>query len=113
MPPESVSGLYGVLFVAPCDLSKAARDAGRAWCRDRGVQETHIWGRAELEDQLFQPKNDHLLFAYFGFSLQIRRRNAGTQLGRTATLKRKIKLVHTDFRDGLIRYIGARLRCYY
>lgn len=93
IPRESLSGLYGLLFVASCDFSKATRDACREWCRERGLQEVHVWGRAEIEDQLYQPKNDHLLFAYFGFSLQVRRRSAATALRRVTTLKRKIKRV--------------------
>jgi hypothetical protein len=28
---------------------------------------------------LLQPKNDHILFAFFGISLQIRRRSAATK----------------------------------
>ena len=91
IPPESIEGLYGLVFAAACDFSKATRDACRAWCRDRGVQELHIWGRGEIEDQLFQPKNDNLLFAYFGISLQIRRQAAGTRIRRAITLKRRIR----------------------
>lgn len=91
IPPESIEGLYGLVFAAACDFSKATRDACRTWCRDRGVQELHIWGRGEIEDQLFQPKNDNLLFAYFGISLQIRRQAAGTRIRRAIALKRRIR----------------------
>lgn len=91
MPTETFEGLYGLVFVAACDLSKGTRDACRDWCGGLGVQEIHVWGRAELEDLLYQPKNDHLLFAYFGISLQIRRRSAATALRRITTVKRKLK----------------------
>lgn len=37
-----------------------------------GVREPYLCGKAEIEDLLFQPKNDHLLFTYFRFSLAIR-----------------------------------------
>ena len=80
-----------MIFAAACDFSKSSRDACRNWCRERGLQEVHVWGKAEIEDQLYQPKNDHLLFAYFGISLQIRRQSLTSQLRRTTTLKRKIK----------------------
>jgi len=43
-----------------------------------------------LQDMLFQPKNDHILFAYFGISLQIRRRSMRTELRSKLTLKRKL-----------------------
>ncbi|VXD04312.1 conserved hypothetical protein [Sphingomonas sp. T1] len=88
---ESFDGLYGFIFAAACDFSKATRDVCRNWCRERGVQEIHIWGKAEIEDQLYQPKNDNLLFAYFGISLQMRKQSLTTQLRRTTTLKRKIQ----------------------
>ena len=93
IPPESIVGLHGMIFAAACDFSKATRDACRAWCRDQGVQEIFIWGRGEIEDQLFQPKNDNLLFAYFGISLQIRRQAVGTRIRRATSLKRRIRKI--------------------
>lgn len=108
IPPKKLSGymdqirlsesepLHGVLFVAACDFSKASRDAFRQKCEAFGVQEWHLWGKAELEDQLFQPKNDHLLFAYFGFSLTIRRRTKKTELGQLLVTKRKAHRVLSD-----------------
>jgi hypothetical protein len=54
----------------------------------RGIEEFFIWGKSELEDMLFQPKNDRLLFAYFGIALQPRRRGAATVL-RSEIAKRK------------------------
>jgi hypothetical protein len=68
IPDTSTDGLYGVIFVAACDFSKKTRDVFRDWCRSKGISEAHIWGKAELEDQLYQPKNDGLLFAYFGLA---------------------------------------------
>jgi hypothetical protein len=83
-------GLYGIVFAAACDFSIATRDVLHRWCRERGISEVHVWGKGEIEDQLFQPKNDHLLFAYFGISLQIRRRSARTSLRSMLTMKRKV-----------------------
>lgn len=74
---------------------RAAYSFARAWCRERGIQEVHIWGRGEIEDLLFQPKNDHLLFAYFGISLQIRKRSTTAALRRVTTVKRKLKRLLT------------------
>jgi hypothetical protein len=87
---DKARGLYGVIFAAACDFSIATREELHKWCRARGILEVHIWGKGEIEDQLFQPKNDHLLFAYFSISLQIRRRSARTSLRSMLTMKRKV-----------------------
>jgi hypothetical protein len=81
--------LHGLLFAAACDFSKKARDIFRAQCEEQGIQEWHLWGKAELEDLLFQPRNDSLLFAYFGISLTIRRRSQKTELRARLAMKRK------------------------
>lgn len=91
IPPESRTDLYGLIFVAASDFSKATRDVLRAWCSEHGIAECHVWGKAELEDLLYQPKNDNLLFAYFGISLQIRRQKEAVNLRRMTTVKRKLK----------------------
>lgn len=83
------AGLYGIVFAAACDFSKAARDRFREKVREMGFDEAHLWGKAEIEDQLFQPKNDHLLFAYFGVSLQTRRRTLKTEVRAKLATKRK------------------------
>nr|WP_137830762.1 hypothetical protein [Methylobacterium sp. L1A1] len=91
IPPESREDLYGFVFAASCNPSKITRDVFRQWCAENGIAECHIWGRAELEDMLYQPKNDNLLFAYFGISLQIRRQKTAANLRRITTVKRKLK----------------------
>jgi Restriction endonuclease len=91
--------LYGIIFVACCDFSKKARDLFLSTMRMRGIQEVQIWGKAELEDMLFQPKNDHLLFAYFGISLLIRRRSLRTQIRSKLSMKRKAMSVLGDLRS--------------
>lgn len=88
--------IYGVIFAAACDFSKRSRDVFIDVIREKGIQEFHLWGKAELEDMLFQPKNDHLLFAYFGFSLITRRRSLKTQIRSKLSIKRKV-----------IKYLGA------
>jgi hypothetical protein len=94
--------LFGIVFAAACDFSKATRDELAAWCRMNGVSEWHIWGRSELEDLLFQPKLDHLLFGYFGISLQIRRRNRAVDLRHQIAIKRKLKRFLDAANDGLV-----------
>ena len=87
--PEERTGLYGIIFAAACDFSKTARDSFRVRAREFGFAEAYLWGKGEIEDALFQPKNDHLLFAYFGVSLQVRRRSMRTQLRSRLATKRK------------------------
>jgi hypothetical protein len=66
-----------------------------------------MWGKGELEDQLYQPKNDNLLFAYFGISLQIRRRSVRTELRSRLTMKKRSESVlgehHQAHRTILLR----------
>lgn len=102
LPDASGIGLYGLIFVAACDFSITARDAFRERARALGFQEARLWGKAELEDSLFQPKNDHLLFAYFGISLQIRKRSARTMIRSRLAAKRKAKKILSGSDDCLI-----------
>lgn len=81
--------LHGILFTAACDFSKKARDDFAKKCLEMGLEEWHLWGKAELEDRLFHPENDHLLFAYFGVSLTIRRRSQRAELRSRLVMKRK------------------------
>lgn len=109
---SNLSGLtdkpYGYMLVAACDFSKSARDAFREEVIKHGVEEFYIWGKGEVEDQLYLPKNDHLLFAYFGISLQVRRRSIRTNLRARLTLKRKLinelgDINHPHYASVLIR----------
>jgi len=96
---KQATGLYGVIFVAACDFSKKTRDVFLQELRNSGIQEVHLWGKAELEDMLFQPKNDQLLFAYFGISLQIRKRTLKTQIRSKLSMKRKVFRVFGESRQ--------------
>lgn len=79
---------HGFILAIACDVSKKSRDAFREEMVSRGVQEFAIWAKGELEDMLFQAKNDRLLFAYFGISLQPRRQSLATTL-RSQIAKKK------------------------
>jgi len=86
--------LYGALFVTSAELSRNARDVMREEIAKSNIQEFHIWSRSEIEDQLFQPKNDHLLFAYFGKSLTKQQRGrAMTIKSQLATKRSAIKIL--------------------
>lgn len=81
---------YGYLLIANCDFSKKTRDVFRNKLRKLGILEFELWGRAILEDKLYMPKNDHLLFAYFGISLVARRRSNTTRVRAKITTKNKL-----------------------
>jgi hypothetical protein len=87
---EQRGQLHGMIFAAACSFSKKARDAFRAWCIENRINEFYLLGSSEIEDLLYLPKNDHLLFAYFGISLQIRKQRATTEIRRLVSLKRKL-----------------------
>lgn len=70
MIPSGAAVPHGVVLAAPCEFSKTARDVFNEELSRRGVREFFLWGKADIEDLLYQPKNDHLLHAYFGISLQ-------------------------------------------
>ncbi len=93
LPDVKAEGIYGLLFVAACDFSKTTRDRFITIARQKGFAEARLWGRAEIEDQLFQPKNDHLLFAYCGFSLQVRKRSAKTNIRSILAIKKALRRV--------------------
>ena len=95
IPDSSIQNLHGLIFAAACNFSKRSLDVFRSWCSDKGIQEAYLWGTASIEVFLYQPKNDHLLFAYFGISLQIRRQKLASSIRRTISLKRKLSRLIT------------------
>jgi len=105
---ESLASLkkppHGFILAISTDVSKKARDAFREEMVTRDIEEFAIWAKGELEDMLFQPKNDRLLFAYFGLSLQPKRRSLVTTLRSQIARKKELtKLIEEDeYRDRLI-----------
>lgn len=94
--------VYGMIFAAACDFSITTRDTIRSWGRSEGMSEIHIWGKGELEDQLRQPKNDHILFAFFGISMQIRKRSVQSELRSFLATKRKCVRLLKDHKSHFI-----------
>lgn len=84
---------YGYILAAPVHFSKAAHDRFREELRSRGVMEFYLWGAGELEDMLFQPKNDHILFAFFRISLVTKRRSKAASVRSTVLAKNKLMRV--------------------
>ncbi len=81
---------YGYILVTSTNFSKRARDAFKLKMIELKIQEFYFYGKAELEDLLFQPKYDHLLFAYFGLSLQRQRRSLKSNLNSLYSTKKKL-----------------------
>lgn len=81
--------IYGLIFIAACNFSEKVRQVFREICIKHKVKGFHLLGKSELEDLLFLPKNDHLLFAYFGISLTIHRRSLKTNINAKLSTKRK------------------------
>ncbi len=81
---------YGYILVAPTTFSKRSYDAFRNGLREKGVMEFYLWGKAELEDMLYLPKNDHILFAFFGISLVTRKRSRSSEIRFMINNKNKL-----------------------
>ncbi len=60
---------FGYILVAACDFSKEAYDVFREEVAKYGIQQSLIWGKDELEDQLKLEKNRYLLYDFFGLTI--------------------------------------------
>lgn len=87
---DAASPPYGYVLAASANISKRAYDVFRSELRAKGVAEYYLWGKGELEDMLLQPKNDRLLFAFFGVSLASRRRSRSTEIRQIVSTKNKL-----------------------
>lgn len=81
---------YGYILAAATNISKTAYDAFREKLREKGVTEFYFWGKDHLEDQLFLPENDEILFTFFGLSLSPQRRSRTAELKFSINNKNKI-----------------------
>ncbi len=88
--PDGTTAPYGLVVAAACDVSARTIAAFREEAIARGATEFHLWTKAHLEDRLFLPEHDHLLFAYFGISLSMRRRSRLQDVRSHIALKRKL-----------------------
>ncbi len=87
---------YGYILAASVNFSKKSYDIFRSKLRGLGVMEFYLWGKAELEDMLHMPKNDRLLFTYFGISLVTRRRSRATEIRSVIANKNKLYSVVSE-----------------
>jgi hypothetical protein len=81
---------YGYVLAASSNFSKDSYDVFRRELRKKGVMEFYMWGKAELEDMLHLPKNDRILFTFFGISLVSRRRSRTTEVKSLVAIKNKL-----------------------
>lgn len=81
---------YGYILAAAVNFSKKSYDVFREELRKKGVMEFYLWGKAELEDMLHLPKNDRILFTFFGISLVSKRRSRTTEIRSAVNVKNKL-----------------------
>lgn len=81
---------YGYILAGSTDFSKKSYDVFREELRKKGVMEFYLWGKAELEDMLHLPKNDRILFTFFGISLVSKRRSKATEVRSVISVKNKL-----------------------
>lgn len=81
---------YGYILAASANFSKESYDIFREELRKKGVMEFYLWGKAELEDLLHLPKNDRILFTFFGISLVSRRKSRATEIRQVVINKNKL-----------------------
>src|SRR5258708_3775018 len=81
---------HGYILAASAVFSKKSYDVFREELRGKGVMEFYLWGRPELEDMLHLPKNDRVLFTFFGISIVSRRRSRTTEVRATVSVKNKL-----------------------
>ena len=93
---QTGENLHGLIFAAACGFSKKTHDVFNEKCRALGIQEFYLRGKGAIEDLLYQPRNDHLLFAYFGFLLTIQRRTLQATLRRDIATKKRLKTITKD-----------------
>lgn len=81
---------YGYILAASADFSKKSYDTFREILKSRGVMEFYLWGKAELEDMLHLPKNDRILFTFFGISLTSKRKTRTAEVRSSVIIKNKL-----------------------
>lgn len=87
---DSENPPYGYILAASANFSKDSYDIFRDELRKKGVMEFYLWGKAELEDMLHLPKNDRILFTFFGVSLISKRRSRATEIRQVVVNKNKL-----------------------
>jgi len=89
---------YGYILASSANFSKKSYDLFRDTLKGKGVMEFYIWGKGEMEDMLQLPKNDRILFTFFGVSLVSKRKSRSTEIRQV--IANKNKLYRTLGEDG-------------
>ncbi len=87
---------YGYILAASVSFSKKSYDAFREELKSKGVLEFYLWGKPDLEAQLHLPKNDRILFTFFGVSNVSRKRSRATEIRFGVTNKNRIMRAFGD-----------------
>lgn len=87
---DSKNPPYGYILTAPVTFSKKSYDVFRQKLRSKGVMEFYLWGRGELEDMLYLPKNDRILFTFFGLSFERQKRSKTSEIKFLLNNKNKL-----------------------
>jgi len=87
---DSKNPPYGYILAASANFSKKSYDVFREELRKKEVMEFYLWGKSELEDMLYLPKNDRILFTFFGISLASKRRTRATEIRSVISVKNKL-----------------------
>lgn len=93
---DSKNPPYGYILAASVNFSKDSQDIFREELRKKGVMEFYLWGKGELEDMLYLPKNDRILFTFFGISLVSKRRSRATEIRFNVNNKNKLFKILED-----------------
>ncbi len=91
--------IYGYILVAPTNFSKKSHDVFRKELIKKDVKEFYLWGKSELEDQLYMPKNDSILFTFFGISIQTKKRTRTSELRFAINNKNKLVRIFKSSED--------------
>ncbi|MGV8017874.1 MAG: restriction endonuclease [Ignavibacteria bacterium] len=87
---DSENPPYGYILAASSNFSKDSYDVFREELKKKGVMEFYLWGKGELEDMLHMPKNDRILFTFFGISLLSKKRLRKTEIRSMILTKNKL-----------------------
>ncbi len=107
---------YGYILAASVNFSKKSYDTFREILYEKGVMEFYLWGKAELEDMLHLPKNDRILFTFFGISLVSKKKARTTEIRTTINIKNKLiraienngRILIRDLNDDSYPYLNKR-----
>ncbi len=81
---------YGYILAASANFSKKSFDTFREVLKKKSVMEFYLWGKPELEGMLHLPKNDRVLFTFFGISNVSRKRSRATEIRSSVTVKNRL-----------------------